>query len=213
MQWVRLGLVGKTYRLDGSFFVSERDTVIPKTVKWLVLTPPALSSPAQLSPSAPRYGLNRSRPQAKRVIARLAELTSIEAITPFIGHALWTTRDQIPLDSSDEYLWADLPGRSLVDAEGTAFGTITTIQNFGAGDVVEVRSPEGHTMMMPFSDYYVDMDFAPEEGPIRLVVPGEIFAEFWEAPPQPKNKPAQSKPNGKKAQPNKKAKADKGAKP
>lgn len=178
MQWVRLGLIGKTYRLDGSFFVSERDSAIPKSVKWVVLSKRGDASPEALAQLV-RYGVERSRPQAKRVIAKLADISSIEAITPHQGSSIWTTRDQIPVNDTKEYLWAELEGRAIIDSDGKAFGTISAVQNFGAGDVVEVTSASQQVQMLPFTDYYFDMSFA-NEGPISLVVSGQIFEEFWQ---------------------------------
>lgn len=174
MQWVRLGLIGKTYRLDGSFFVSERDTAIPKSVKWVALVRDGAAPKAD----QPRYAVERSRPQAKRIIAKLTEISTIEGIQPHQGSALWTSRDQIPVNDSKEYLWAELKGRAIVDSTGAAFGTITAIQNFGAGDVIEVKAADGQSQLLPFTDYYFDMSFS-SEGPLKLVVPAEIFAEFW----------------------------------
>lgn len=185
MQWVRLGLIGKTYRLDGSFFVSERDSVIPKSVKWVVLTKPGTpdltdrDSETDSRVANARFALARSRPQAKRIVAKLAEISHINAITPWQGSSIWTTRDQIPLDDNEEYLWADLDGRSIVDVDGCAFGSIIAVQNYGAGDIVEVKSTSGATLMLPFNDYYIDMSFG-ETGPIQLSVSGDIFADVWQ---------------------------------
>lgn len=185
MQWVRLGLIGKTYRLDGSFFVSERDSVIPKSVKWVVLTRPGTpdltdsDSETDSHVANARFAMARSRPQAKRVVAKLAEISHINAITPWQGSSIWTTRDQIPLDDDKEYLWAELESRSIIDKDGEAFGRIIAVQNYGAGDVIEVESPSGATLMLPFNDYYIDMSFG-ESGTIQLTVSGDVFAEVWQ---------------------------------
>lgn len=174
MHWVRLGLIGKTYRLDGSFFVSERDTAIPKSVRWVAL----VSGSGSPRDDQPRYSLERSRPQAKRIIAKLKEISTIDGIIPHQGSSLWTSREQIPVDDSQEYLWAELEGRQVVDSDGAAFGTIAAVHNFGAGDIVEVRRADGKSQMLPLTDYYFAMDFA-RQGPLQLVVLGDIFAEFW----------------------------------
>lgn len=172
-KWVRLGKVGKTYRLDGSFFVSERDEPIPKTVKWAILS----DNPDD---SLEKFKIKFSRKQSSRVIANLDTIDTATKIEAFKGLGIWTQRDQISVQNSKEYLWADITGKQIFDSDGTLLGTVIEVMNYGASDLVEILGKDQKKLMLPFTDYYFDMQFDPNDDFLHLVVNKEIFEEFWQ---------------------------------
>ncbi len=79
----------------------------------------------------------------------------------------------------DEEGWyhADLVGLRAVGADGTAYGRIAAVQNFGAGDLLEI-APEGggETVLMAFTDENVpEVDI--EGGRIVIDPPLGTFGE------------------------------------
>ena len=56
-------------------------------------------------------------------------------------------------------------GLAAVAADGTALGTVVAVDNFGAGDVVEVARPDGKRFMVPMR-----AEAVPEWNDARLVV-------------------------------------------
>jgi len=90
------------------------------------------------------------------VVARLkgiADRTQAEALR---GTDLYVLRDALPPADDDEYYHSDLIGLAAVTPEGEALGEIIAIQNFGAGDLLEIRGPNSHkTMLIPFEQAFV----------------------------------------------------------
>ncbi|MDA1100548.1 MAG: ribosome maturation factor RimM [Proteobacteria bacterium] len=74
------------------------------------------------------------------------------------GTKLFVARDVLPTlpSGGEEYYYADLIGLTAELVDGTAFGTVKAMHDFGAGDVLEL-SPDssGHgpreTVMIPFN--------------------------------------------------------------
>ncbi|MGL4490018.1 MAG: ribosome maturation factor RimM [Rhizobiaceae bacterium] len=63
--------------------------------------------------------------------------------------------------AEDEFLHADLIGLSVVDQDGNDHGKVTAVQNFGAGDILEVSKSRGHSLDIPFTKAAVpDINFA-----------------------------------------------------
>ena len=102
-------------------------------------------------------------------IARFAEVTDRTAAEALRGTALTVLRAALPELAEDEYYHADLLGLPAVSTDGAALGTCVAIENFGAGDVVEIQRPSidgkpGKRFMVPLRPEAV-----PEWGE-RLVI-------------------------------------------
>ena len=65
---------------------------------------------------------------------------------------LFAPRDQLPNLPDDEFYYADLVGLTVIDAGNTTLGTVKTVDNHGAGDVLEIQlTGQSDTMMLPFT--------------------------------------------------------------
>jgi 16S rRNA processing protein RimM len=53
---------------------------------------------------------------------------------------------------------ADLLGLPCVDGDGEPVGTVAGIENFGAGDLLEVELPDGKRSLIPFRDGVADLE-------------------------------------------------------
>ena len=61
-------------------------------------------------------------------------------------------RDRLtPSEDEDEFLHADLIGCAVVDPAGTVLGTVTAVENYGAGDLLDIETPDGRSVLMPFT--------------------------------------------------------------
>ena len=74
-------------------------------------------------------------------IARFAEVTDRTAAEKLRGTALAVPRSALPPLAEGEYYHADLLGLPAVSDTGEALGTVVAIDNFGAGDVIEIERP------------------------------------------------------------------------
>jgi 16S rRNA processing protein RimM len=85
------------------------------------------------------------------------------------GTLLSVPRSALPPLGEGEYYHADLIGLPCVTAAGRVLGKAVLVENFGAGDVIEIERDNGSRFMVP-------VDPAVEIEPDRLVV-DEAFAE------------------------------------
>jgi 16S rRNA processing protein RimM len=74
-------------------------------------------------------------------IARFAEVTDRNGAEALRGTALTVPRSAMPELEEGEYYHADLIGLPAVSTEGEALGTCVAIDNYGAGDVLEIERP------------------------------------------------------------------------
>ncbi|PKB24988.1 16S rRNA processing protein RimM [Novosphingobium kunmingense] len=84
-------------------------------------------------------------------IARFAEVKDRTAAEALRGTALTVPRALLPALGAGEYYHADLIGLPVVSTEGEDLGACIAVENFGAGDVLEVRRPTGKTFMVPMN--------------------------------------------------------------
>jgi 16S rRNA processing protein RimM len=64
--------------------------------------------------------------------------------------------DLTPL-AEDEYYYADLIGLAAVDAEGSAVGKVVAVENYGAGDLLEIEREGGQRSRIPFKQGIADL--------------------------------------------------------
>lgn len=103
-------------------------------------------------------------------IARFAEVTTRNAAEALRGTLLTVRRSEMPPLAEGEYYHADLIGLLCVSTTGETLGECVAVENFGAGDVLEIRRPEGKTFMVPMKPEAV-----PEWGE-RIVI-AAVYAE------------------------------------
>ena len=97
------------------------------------------------------------RPGSAGAIARFAEIADRGAAEALRGTLLTVPRDALPPLAEGEYYHADLLGLACVDAAGAALGTVVAVENFGAGDLLEVEKPDGKRALIPFRPDMADL--------------------------------------------------------
>ncbi|MCX7285470.1 MAG: ribosome maturation factor RimM [Novosphingobium sp.] len=98
-------------------------------------------------------------------IARFAEVADRTAAEKLRGTALTVPRASLPPLAPGEYYYADLIGLPVVSTEGAALGECIAVDNFGAGDVIEVRKADGKKFMVPMK-----LEAVPEWTDERIVI-------------------------------------------
>ncbi|WOK37028.1 ribosome maturation factor RimM [Sphingomonas sp. C3-2] len=84
-------------------------------------------------------------------IARFAEIGDRNAAEKYRGTEISVPRDALPPLAPGEYYHVDLIGLPAVSTDGEALGTVVAIDNFGAGDVIEIERPTGKRFMVPMA--------------------------------------------------------------
>ena len=82
-------------------------------------------------------------------IARFAEVSDRGAAEALRGTLLMVPRSALPPLEAGEYYHADLIGLPCVTPAGDALGAAVLVENYGAGDVVEIERPDRRRFMVP----------------------------------------------------------------
>jgi 16S rRNA processing protein RimM len=98
------------------------------------------------------------------IIARFAEITNRNAAEAARGTELTVPRNTLPPLAQGEYYHADLLGLSCLSTNDEALGTCVAIENFGAGDVLEIERHDGKRFMVPMR-----VEAVPEWGEVIVV--------------------------------------------
>jgi 16S rRNA processing protein RimM len=99
-----------------------------------------------------RFEIAEARAAKEVVVARIKGVTSREGAESLAGVQLFVERDKLPeTEDEDEFLQADLVGCAVVGSDGTVLGTVTTVANYGAGDLLDIKLPDGRSVLMPFT--------------------------------------------------------------
>ena len=73
-----------------------------------------------------------------QLIGRIVGTPDRTAAEKLMGVQFFVPRDSFPTIEDDEYYFSDLIGLNVEDTKGIALGTISSIENFGAGDILEI---------------------------------------------------------------------------
>ena len=122
---------------------------------------------------APGLTITTARAVKGAVIARAAGIDTRDQAEALRGLTLFVARDSLPAPDEDEFYHADLLGLSIETADGELLGKVKTIQDFGAGDLIEVQPPMGASWWLPFTREAVP-EVRVSEGRLIAVRPPEI---------------------------------------
>jgi 16S rRNA processing protein RimM len=82
-------------------------------------------------------------------VARFAEIADRNAAEALRGTAITVPRSAFPPLGEGEYYHFDLIGLPCLSSDGSEVGTIAAVENFGAGDIIEIEKPGGKRFMVP----------------------------------------------------------------
>jgi 16S rRNA processing protein RimM len=117
------------------------------------------------------------------LIARVKGVSGRTAAEALNRVALFIPRDRLSApEDEDEVYAADLIGATAFDEAGTVIGTIVAVPNYGGGDLLELRPPNGGaTALLPFTKAFVPvLDVAQRR--VTVVAPDDLFAPPGEKP-------------------------------
>ncbi len=109
------------------------------------------------------------------LLARVSGISDRNAAETLRGIELYVDRDALPETDEEEFYHADLIGLPAVLSDGTPYGTVRALHNFGAGEVIEILLADGGVAVLQFTHAVVpDIDL--DAGQITIVPPTEIEA-------------------------------------
>lgn len=122
----------------------------------------------------PALTILSARPDKNGLVAKVKELSTKEEADAARGRKLYIARERLPEPDEDEFYLTDLIGLEGRDPEDKVLGKVKSVQNFGAGDMLEITPAEGGpTWYLPFTKAAVP-DIHTSEGWLRIVMPTEV---------------------------------------
>jgi 16S rRNA processing protein RimM len=89
------------------------------------------------------------------VVASIAGVSDRTAAEKLRGVEPYMPRDRLPLPNEGEFYHADLVGLAVELKDGTPFGRVQAVENYGAGDLLAIVRPGGRPVSLPFTDQVV----------------------------------------------------------
>jgi 16S rRNA processing protein RimM len=126
---------------------------------------------------APALTLTAGRAAKGGIVARAREVETRDQAEAIRGLRLYIARDDLPSPDEDEFYLADLIGLEARDLAGAAVGKVKTVENFGAGDLLEIApAAGGPSFWLPFTREAVP-EVRIAEGWIAIDPPGEAAGD------------------------------------
>jgi len=110
------------------------------------------------------------RDGGKTAVARFDGVNDRAAAEALRGSLVEIERAWFPPLEEGEYYHADLIGLAAVDGQANPLGTVVAVENYGAGDLLEVELADGKRSLIPFRPGIADL----HEG--RIVLDPEFLA-------------------------------------
>lgn len=105
------------------------------------------------------------------IVARIKGVSDRNGAEALKGRKLYVAREAMPEpDAEDDFYYEDLIGLAAIDASGAVLGEVVAVQNYGAGDLIEIRLTGGRkTELIPFTRAFV---------PVVDVAGGRVVVEL-----------------------------------
>ena len=117
----------------------------------------------------PALSITAARAHKGALLVRAEEVPDRTAADKVKGLKLYVDRADLPETDEDEYYITDLIGLSVVDVAGNAIGKVANVDNFGAGDLLDIRPLEG-------ANFYVL--FTAENVPEVSIADGKVVVDL-----------------------------------
>ena len=103
-----------------------------------------------------RFTITGARPlKDDMLVVRLEGVDDRTAAESLTNIRLFIPRANLPPPEEDEFYHADLVGLSAETVAGVVIGHVVGLQDFGAGDLIEIAPPCGESVLVPFTKAFV----------------------------------------------------------
>lgn len=165
MSRIAVGVIRKAHGLRGEASI-EPWTDSPDRFEELDAV--TLVSPDDAQTRATR--VETVREHAGRALVKFAGIDTPEAVQLLHGWTVEIPEEEARALEEDEYFLHDLPGLTLIDADGRKRGVVTDVYEGGGGILLEVQRPDGKKFELPFAaDICTTIDLSAKT--IGVVIP------------------------------------------
>jgi len=133
-------------------------------------------SPLKREDGTPALTMLNGRAEKGALVGRAREIVTREDAQALRGLRLYVDRAALPAPDEDEFYLADLIGLAAQTPDGAPLGRVKSVQNFGAGDLLEIEPADGSAAWWaPFTREVVP-SVSLTEGLVVVDRPSEIEA-------------------------------------
>jgi 16S rRNA processing protein RimM len=98
------------------------------------------------------------RDSGKTAVARFEGISDRSVAEMLRGSLIEVERSALPPLEEGEYYHADLIGLPAEDRVGRAIGIVAAVENYGAGDLLEIENESGKRSLIPFKPGVADLE-------------------------------------------------------
>ena len=141
---MRVGQIGSAHGLRGEL-----------RLKALTGDPMAIADygPLESEDGGRTFEIVSLRPGKGVLIARFKGVDDRNAAEALCNLSLYVPRERLGPAGDGEFFHADLIGLATVGVDGSALGSVVAVQNFGAGDLLEIApAAGGPSVLLPFTN-------------------------------------------------------------
>ena len=96
--------------------------------------------------------LKMKNSMGKYWLAEIDGVSDRDAALAYRGTKLWVDRESLPqIDDEDEFYIEDLNGLSVITKDGADGGKVIAVENFGAGDLLEIKPNSSQSYYLAFT--------------------------------------------------------------
>ncbi|MDX7950113.1 ribosome maturation factor RimM [Lichenihabitans sp. Uapishka_5] len=147
-EWILIGVIGAAHGVRGEL-----------RLKSYTRDPMGVTAYAALwagEPPRRRLIVKASRLlKDDMLVVRFEAIDGREAAQALTNLKLYVARADLPPPEDDEFYHADLIGLAAVGPDGASLGFVAAMDNFGAGDLLEIVPPRGESFYVPFTRAFV----------------------------------------------------------
>lgn len=96
--------------------------------------------------------------EGKAPVARFEGISDRATAEALRGSLVEVDRSALPPLDEGEYYYSDLIGLEVLDRSGNAAGIVTSVENYGAGDLLEIEGANGRRSLIPFRAGIADLE-------------------------------------------------------
>ena len=116
-----------------------------------------LAAQSQVRIGGRDYALRAVRAAGKGAIASLEGVPDRSAAEILRGALVEVDRSALPPLDEGEYYYADLIGLTCFSEDGETVGSVVGVENFGAGDLLDIEKVDGKRALIPFKPGIADL--------------------------------------------------------
>ncbi len=92
----------------------------------------------------------------KHLLAEVEGVADRDAADAIKNTELFISKDMLPkIEGQDTFYYEDLVGLKAIDENGKDIGKVIAVENYGAGELLEVRLLSGQDVLVPFTNEYI----------------------------------------------------------